>query len=68
MLAPDAPAGVTERRGEIAAAADKVETEDDGDGGRIGDGGGLGIVRDREGVPDGVWVGDVVDMQVDRFS
>lgn len=60
MLGPAPPAGVSDLRGVApTAAADKVETEDEGEAGRInGDGGGRGIVRERGGVF--VWVDMVV--------
>lgn len=50
------PAGVKDRRRGVAAppapaAADRVDAVDgDGDGARAGDGGGRGIIRERDGV------------------
>lgn len=46
--------GVTARRGELAAGVNDAGAKDDGEGGRMGDGGGRGIVREREGVLPGV--------------
>lgn len=46
--------GVSARRGELAAGVDEAGAKVDGEGGRMGDGGGRGIVREREGVLPGI--------------
>ena len=55
------PAGVEARRG-VAAAAESVDEDGVGDGGRAGDGGGRGIVRERDGVPLGVEDADMSEV------
>ncbi len=55
--------GVEARRGVAAppAAAESVETDEEGDGARAGDGGGRGIVRERDGVLLGVEDADILN-------